>query len=405
MNKKFILVLNCGSSSLKFSLVNTLNLEEQIFGFSDYLFSTNPMFTWTTKDSVKVKKKLNKNSGYKESLLFLINNILSDKEIKKIFAIGHRVVHGGEKVKKSVIINKEIIEIIKDSVQFAPLHNPASLASIAESLRLFPNLSERNVAVFDTAFHQTMPKESYLYAIPMNLYEKYKIRRYGAHGISHYYIVKKISEYLKKPIEKINIISCHLGNGGSITAIVNGKSIDTSMGLTPLEGIVMGTRSGDIDPSIIFYLYKTLGFNIEKIFRLLNSKSGILGLTKKSSDFRFLEKNFNYLNEAKIAMKIYCHRLAKYIASYFSLMNDHVDSIVFTGGIGENSCLMREITLKKLSLLNVYYNNERNFEIHSGRSGKITDDIGIPVFVIPSKESIIIAEETYRTVKSLDSNF
>ncbi|KAI9575692.1 hypothetical protein GQX74_015760 [Glossina fuscipes] len=246
-----------------------------------------------------------------------------------------------------------------------------------------------------------MPKESYLYAIPYFLYKNYNIRRYGAHGISHYYVSRKAAQILNIPIEKSNFITCHLGNGGSVAAIFNGKCIDTSMGLTPLEGLVMGTRCGDIDPSIIFYLNEKFHIPIKKIRNILSKESGLLGLTQISSDFRYIEKNFFYDASATIAMKIYCRRLAKYIGAYSTLMNNKLDGIIFTGGIGENACHMRELSINKLNLLGFFIDVEKNLKVRLGKSGIITKKNSRPVLVIPTNEELIIAQETLRITNKL----
>lgn len=254
--------------------------------------------------------------------------------------------------------------------------------------------------MFDTAFHSTIPKKSYLYAIPYTFYKKYGIRRYGAHGISHSYVMHCSSEFLKIPVPKLNIITCHLGNGASVAAIRNGICVDTSMGLTPLEGLVMGTRSGDIDPAIIFFMYNKLKMNMKDIENVLIKKSGLLGLSEFSSDLRDLEDKYPYNSKVKLSIDVFCHRLSKYISSYSSLMEGRLDALVFTGGIGENSCLIRTITISYLSLLNCKINEELNMLTKFGKKGLISSNDSISILVIPTNEELVIAKEA----ESLISN-
>ncbi|MFI4819148.1 MAG: acetate kinase [Enterobacterales bacterium] len=392
---KLILVFNCGSSSIKFSIINVINNFKYINGCAECLNIKKSIIKYNIN---KIHKKflLGDYCNHKKAILFIVNNILEkNKNISNnIIGIGHRIVHGGEKFKKSVLINDEVIKEIKNSIPFAPLHNPAHLIGINESFKLFPKLSKNNVAVFDTAFHQTIPEESYLYPIPYFLYKKHKIRRYGAHGTSNLYIKLEAKKILKKKNSNNNLIICHLGNGSSISAIRNGKCVDTSMGMTPLEGLVMGTRSGDIDPSIIFYLHDILKFSTYDINKILNKKSGLLGITEKNSDFRFVEKNYYYKENARRAMNIYCHRLAKYIGSYSSLMNGKLDALIFTGGIGENSYMLRKLTLNRLSLLGFFIDNNKNKKICFGKTGLITKKNSLKSIVITTKEDLIIAHNT-----------
>ncbi|BGI51081.1 MAG: acetate kinase [Arsenophonus endosymbiont of Ceratovacuna japonica] len=400
MSSKFILVLNCGSSSIKFAIINPLNNEEQLSGLAECFYLPEANIKWKI-DGIKNESSLLTGSAHNEALIFIVNKILTEKPelAQNISAIGHRIVHGGEKFTKSVIINDVVINSIKSSIPFAPLHNPAGIIGIEEAKKAFPHLNDKHVAVFDTAFHQTMPIESYLYALPYSLYKDHGIRRYGAHGISHYYVSQQAAKELKKPINELNLITCHLGNGGSVTAIVNGKSVDTSMGLTPLEGLVMGTRSGDIDPAIIFYLHNTLGMSINKINTLLTKESGILGLTKITNDCRYIENNYNTKPNAKIAMDVYCHRLSKYICAYCAVMEGRLDAIIFTGGIGENSYLVRELTLKKLSLIGIKYDHKRNLSVNFNKPCKITTDDSILALVIPTNEELVIAQDTSRLTR------
>ena len=397
MSSKLVLVLNCGSSSLKFAIIDPFNGEEQLSGLAECFHLPEARIKWKI-DGTKNEAALGAGAAHSEAMTFIVNQILTQKPelAQAISAIGHRIVHGGEKFTQSVVINDEVVEGIKASIPFAPLHNPAGIIGLEEAKKAFPHLNDKHVAVFDTAFHQTMPVEAYLYALPYNLYKEHGIRRYGAHGTSHYYVSQQAAKELNKSINELNVITCHLGNGGSVTAVVNGQSVDTSMGLTPLEGLVMGTRSGDIDPAIIFHLHDALGMSVDKINTLLTKESGILGLTEVTNDCRYVEDNYNTKPDAKRAMDVYCHRLAKYIAAYCALMEGRLDAIVFTGGIGENSALVRELTLKKLSLIGIKYDHERNLAARFGKSGKITTDDSISVLVIPTNEELVIAQDASR---------
>lgn len=397
MSSKLVLVLNCGSSSLKFAIIDPINGEEQLSGLAECFHLPEARIKWKI-DGTKNEAALGSGAAHSEAMAFIVNQILTAKPelAQAISAIGHRIVHGGEKFTKSVIINDEVVEGIKASIPFAPLHNPAGIIGLEEAKKAFPHLNDKHVAVFDTAFHQTMPVEAYLYALPYNLYKEHGIRRYGAHGTSHYYVSQQATKELNKSIDKLNVITCHLGNGGSVTAVVNGQSVDTSMGLTPLEGLVMGTRSGDIDPAIVFHLHDALGMSVDQINTLLTKESGILGLTEVTNDCRYVEDNYDTKADAKRAMDVYCHRLAKYIAAYCALMEGRLDAIIFTGGIGENSALVRELTLKKLSLIGIKYDHERNLAARFGKSGKITTDDSIPALVIPTNEELVIAQDASR---------
>ncbi|VFP84005.1 Acetate kinase [Candidatus Erwinia haradaeae] len=401
MSKNVVLVLNCGSSSLKFSILDPHDGQEYLSGIAECFHLENARIHWIFNEiDMTNESHLGSGAAHKEALSFIVNTILASKPAlsEKITAIGHRVVHGGRNLTKSSVINNTLIQDIHNASSFAPLHNPAHIVGINEALTHFPHLSHKNVAVFDTAFHQTMPEESYLYALPYYMYKEHGIRRYGAHGTSHRYITQETAKILKKPASELHIITCHLGNGSSIAAILNGQCVDTSMGLTPLEGLVMGTRSGDIDPSIIFFLHDKLGMNIDAINHMLTQKSGLLGLTEVSSDCRYLEENYTCNANAKRAMDVYCHRLAKYIASYTALMEGHIDAITFTGGIGENSYMVRQLTLNKLSLLGIRVDYDRNVSTRFGHSGFINQENSLPILVLPTKEELLIAQDTMRLI-------
>ncbi|KHS79805.1 acetate kinase [Pectobacterium brasiliense] len=397
MSSKLVLVLNCGSSSLKFAIIDAINGEEYLSGLAECFNLPEARIKWKM-DGSKQDAELGAGAAHSEALNFIVNTILSQKpELSaQLVAIGHRIVHGGEKFTQSAIITDDVLQGIKDSVPFAPLHNPAHLIGIDEALKSFPHLADKNVAVFDTAFHQTMPEESYLYALPYKLYKENHIRRYGFHGTSHYFVSREAAKVLNKPVEELNVITCHLGNGGSVTAIRNGECVDTSMGLTPLEGLVMGTRCGDIDPAVIFHLHDALGMDIDRINTLMTKESGLLGLTEVTSDCRYVEDNYETKADAKRAMDVYCHRLAKYIGSYAALMEGRLDAVIFTGGIGENAAMVRELSLKKLGLLGFDVDHERNLAARFGKAGNIAKDGTRPALVIPTNEELVIAEDAYR---------
>ena len=397
MSSKLVLVLNCGSSSLKFAIIDAVNGEEHISGLAECFHLPEARIKWKM-DGGKEEAALGAGAAHSEALKYIVNKILSKKpELSaELVAIGHRIVHGGEKLTKSMLINDAVIEGIKESIPFAPLHNPAHLIGIDEALKSFPKLADKNVAVFDTAFHQTMPEESYLYALPYKLYRDHHVRRYGAHGTSHFYVTQEAAKMLNKPVEEVNLITCHLGNGGSVSAIRNGKCVDTSMGLTPLEGLVMGTRSGDIDPAIIFHLHDSLGMSVDQINKMLTKESGLLGLTEVTSDCRYVEDNYTTQPDAKRAMDVFCHRLAKYIGSYTSLMEGRLDAVVFTGGIGENAAMVRELSLGKLGLLGFEVDHERNLAARFGKSGAINKEGTRTALVIPTNEELVIAQDAAR---------
>ena len=397
MSKNLILILNCGSSSLKFAILDPKTGDEKLSGLAEAFHLKDARIKWKLHGE-KGNADLGAGAAHSEALSFIANELLSEELKASIGAIGHRIVHGGERFTSSVVINDDVIKGIEEAVQFAPLHNPAHLIGIQEAFRIFPELKDKNVAVFDTAFHQTMPEEAFLYALPYNLYTEHHIRRYGAHGTSHLFISREVAERVGKPVDQVNTIVCHLGNGGSVSVVRNGKCIDTSMGLTPLEGLVMGTRSGDIDPAIIFYLYKNLGMSMDEIENTLVKKSGLLGLTQVTSDCRYAEDNYDDASkpEAKRALDVYSYRLAKYIGAYMAILgDDHLDAIAFTGGIGENSAHVRELTLNHLKLFGVKLDHDRNLAARFGKEGVITaDDSAFKAIVIPTNEELVIAQDT-----------
>ncbi|OOF84745.1 acetate kinase [Rodentibacter ratti] len=394
---KLVLILNCGSSSLKFAILDPATGEEKLSGLAEAFFLPESRIKWKLNGE-KGNADLGAGAAHTEALDFLASNIMTDELKSSIAAIGHRIVHGGEKYTKSVLINDDVIKNIEDAAQFAPLHNPAHLIGIREAFKAFPHLKDKNVAVFDTAFHQTMPEEAYLYALPYSLYENNGIRRYGAHGTSHFFISREVAKRVGKPVDQVNTIICHLGNGGSVSVVRHGECIDTSMGLTPLEGLVMGTRCGDIDPAIIFYLYKNLGMSMDQIEETLVKKSGLLGLTGVTSDCRYSEDNYENPShpEAKRALDVYSYRLAKYIGAYMAALgDDYLDAIAFTGGIGENSAQVRRLTLNHLKLFGIKIDEERNLAARFGNEGVITaDDSKFKAIVLPTNEELVIAQDT-----------
>lgn len=376
---KLVLVLNCGSSSLKFAIVDAENGNESLTGLAECLHLPEARIKW--KLDGKHEAQLGDGAAHEEALSFIVETILASKPelAENLAAIGHRIVHGGEQFTQSALIDEAVLKGIEDAATFAPLHNPAHVIGIKAAQKAFPKL--KNVAVFDTAFHQTMPEEAYLYALPYKLYKEQGIRRYGMHGTSHLFITREAAERLGKPENELNIINCHLGNGASVCAIKNGKSVDTSMGLTPLEGLVMGTRCGDIDPAIIFHLHDTLGYSVEQINTMLTKESGLQGLTEVTSDCRYVEDNYGTKEDANRAMDVFCHRLAKYVAGYTACLDGSLDAIVFTGGIGENSAPIREMVLNRLGILGVEADKEANLKARFGGEGVITTESSrIPVW-------------------------
>lgn len=392
MHSKLVLVLNCGSSSLKFAVIDATTGDEKLSGLAECLHLDEARIKWKL-DGDKGSADLGSHAAHQEALDYIVQSILPlQPEIATcLIAIGHRVVHGGEQFTQSAIIDDQVIHGIEACSTLAPLHNPAHLIGIRAAQKAFPTLP--NVAVFDTAFHQTIPEQAYLYALPYSMYRENGIRRYGMHGTSHYFIALKAAEMLGKPLEQLNIINCHLGNGGSVCAIKGGKSVDTSMGLTPLEGLVMGTRCGDIDPAIIFHLHDALGFSLDDIHRILTKESGLQGITEVTSDCRYVEDNYQQKEEARRALDLFTYRLAKYIASYTVALDGQLDAIVFTGGIGENSAPVRAETMRRLSLIGFTLDEEANRTYRFGKAGNIATADSRPALIIPTNEEWVIARD------------
>ncbi len=396
-----VLVINCGSSSLKFQLIDSESEKCLAKGLCERIGIEGSMITYAPEGGEK-EKTTTPMPDHTEAIRLVLEALTNEKtgvvkDLSEIGAVGHRVVHGGEKFANSVVITDEVMAAIEECNDLAPLHNPANLIGINACKKLMPNTPM--VGVFDTAFHQTMPEEAYMYGLPYEYYQKYKIRRYGFHGTSHSYVSKKAAEVLGKKYEDLKIIVCHLGNGASVSAVKNGKCVDTSMGLTPLEGLIMGTRSGDIDPAIMEFIAHKEGKSIDEIMTILNKKSGVLGLSDNlSSDFRDLEDAFNNGDANAIrTIKTFCYRVAKYIGSYAAAMNG-VDVICFTAGVGENASLVRSTVCEYLGYLGVTIDEEANHK--RGEDIAITTpDSKTTVMVIPTNEELAIARETVRLVK------
>ena len=396
-----ILVINCGSSSLKFQLIDSETEKCIAKGLCERIGIEGSRITYTP-DGGEKEQTVTPMPDHTEAIRLVLEALTNEKtgvvkSLDEIGAVGHRIVHGGEKFAASTIITDDVMKAIEECNDLAPLHNPANLIGINACKKLMP--ATPMVAVFDTAFHQTMPEEAYMYGLPYEYYEKYKIRRYGFHGTSHSYVSRKAAEVLGKKYEDLKIIVCHLGNGASVSAVKNGKCVDTSMGLTPLEGLIMGTRSGDIDPAIMEFIAHKEGKNIDEIMTVLNKKSGVYGLSNNlSSDFRDLEAGYNNGDAHCIrTMNTYCYRVAKYIGSYVAAMNG-VDVICFTAGIGENAPLVRSLVCEHLGFLGVSIDEEANHK--RGEEIAIsTPDSKTTVMVIPTNEELAIARETVSLVK------
>lgn len=396
-----ILVINCGSSSLKYQLINSDSEEVLAKGLCERIGIEGSAITHQPKGGAKNSTQVEM-KNHTDAVKYVIEKLTDEqvgvvKSLSEIDAVGHRIVHGGEKFAKSVVIDEEVLQAIEECNDLAPLHNPANLIGIRSCKEIMPDVPM--VAVFDTAFHQTMPKKAYLYGLPYEYYEDYKVRRYGFHGTSHDFVSKRAAELLEKDRNDLKIIVCHLGNGASITAVNKGQSVDTSMGLTPLEGLIMGTRSGDMDPAIISFLCEKEGKTAAEMIDICNKKSGVLGLSKGlSSDFRDLGQAAAEGNElAKTTLETYSYRVAKYIGAYVAAMNG-VDVIAFTAGVGENNSSVRKDILDYFGYLGIEVDEEKNSirgeEIIISKPGsKVT------AMVVPTNEELAIARETVRLVK------
>lgn len=391
---KKILVVNCGSSSIKYELFDAESLTGVASGLLERIGSKPAVLKHEVNGSL-TRSEVDV-SNHKQGLELILEVLLKTEpkaieSLEEIIAVGHRVVHGGDTFFESTVVDEKVLEALRRWAHLAPLHNPPNIAGIEAARSLLPRVPQ--VAVFDTAFHQTMPETAYLYAIPYELYEKFGIRKYGFHGTSHKYVAYKAAEILGEQIGKLRIVTCHLGNGCSITAVKNGRSVDTSMGFTPLEGLVMGTRSGDLDPSIVFYLIEK-GFLPKEVEDLLNKKSGLLGLSGVSNDIRDLKREAETGNRrARLALEIFAYRAKKYIGAYVAALGG-IDVLVFTGGIGENDPLMRKMICSNMEFLGLKLDSKVN-EMLIGKTGIISNEQSrVKILVIPTDEELAIAEET-----------
>lgn len=396
-----VLVINCGSSSLKYQLIDSETEKPLASGLCERIgidgrLVHKPIAKGLDKVTIEAEMKTH------ETAIKMVLDALIDKEhgvienLDEIKAVGHRVVHGGEKFASSVIISEEVIEAIESCNELAPLHNPANLIGIRACQAALPKVPM--VAVFDTAFHQTMPEKAFLYGLPLEYYEKYKIRRYGFHGTSHSFVSQELAKAAGLDIKNSKLIVCHLGNGSSISAVLNGKSIDTSMGFTPLAGVLMGTRSGDIDPAIIEYIMKKEQKDIDATMKLLNKDSGVYGLSRNiSSDFRDLDQAYREGNKAADnAVQTFCYQVAKYVGAYVAALNG-VDAIAFTAGVGENDGRVRELVMAQLSYLGITIDKEAN-KTRGEEKMISTKDSKIKVYIIPTNEELAIARETVELI-------
>jgi acetate kinase len=409
-----ILVLNCGSSSVKFQVIETdidlieKNADKRLAGGLLERVIGQALISVQVEGQPKIKSA-EPLRDHRAGIDWIIKWITSPeskikniKSLADIHAVGHRVVHGGERFTMSVLINDDVIREIEDSIELAPLHNPANLRGIQGARELMGSHIPQ-VAVFDTSFHSTMPESSYLYAIPYQLYRRHKIRRYGFHGTSHRYVAYRYRTLVGKKLEDTNVITIHLGNGCSACAIKNGQSFDTSMGFTPLEGLVMGTRGGDMDPSIIEFIRNKEGMTVREIDTMLNKQSGLLGLSGLTNDMRDLiaEEQENNDRRAHLAIEIFVQRVKKYIGAYLVEMGG-ADSIIFTGGIGENSAIIRERICRGMEFLGLNIDKEKNDSMVGGKEGDISNPKSkLKAFVIPTNEELLIARDTVRTVKNV----
>ncbi|NLW22249.1 MAG: acetate kinase [Tissierellia bacterium] len=394
-----ILVINCGSSSLKYQLLNMENEEVLAKGLVERIGieGSRVKHKAVGKEEVIIEEAM---EDHRRALELVLNALVDPEHgviesMDEIGAVGHRVVHGGEKFSSSTIIDDEVLKAIYDCIELAPLHNPPNIMGIEACRQLMPNTPM--VAVFDTAFHQTIPPANYMYPLPYELYEKYGIRKYGFHGTSHKYVALRAAEMVHRPIETLNIVTCHLGNGASVCAIQGGKSIETSMGFTPLEGLAMGTRSGDVDPAVIPFIMEKENMSFEEVNEMLNKKSGVLGLSGISSDFRDLEEAAAKGNKrAQLAIDVFCNRVKKYIGAYAALMC-HIDVLVFTAGIGENSISIREKICEGLDCISIRLDKELNKV--RGKEAILTKDLtSTQILVIPTNEELMIARDTLELV-------
>jgi acetate kinase len=399
-----ILVLNSGSSSVKYQMIDPESEQCLARGLVERIGMAGAMLTHkpNDRDEVRLTGEILDHKVAIEYVLSILlsknHGVINDKS--EISAVGHRVVHGGESFKGSVLISSDVIKEISRCMEYAPLHNPPNLKGIRATEALLPGIPQ--VAVFDTAFHQTMPKYAYMYGLPYVLYKRHGIRRYGFHGTSHLYVSHRAAAMLKRPLDELRMITCHLGNGSSVAAVRHGESIDTSMGFTPLEGLLMGTRSGDLDPAVVLHIMNKEELSMHEANTMLNKHSGIQGLSGISSDMREIEEEMQENSRAKLAHDVFCYRLKKYIGAYTAALGG-LDVIVFTGGIGENSAIVRHDVLKDMSYLGIDIDNAKN-ESRSRGERKITSEKSkVKVLIIPTNEELVIAMDTMRIVTDTKS--
>ena len=391
MSKDSVLVINCGSSSLKFAVINPKTEEEGINGIAERLGSPEASITWKLNGE-KSTQQLGE-AAHDAAIEALLGLLRDNHLIENIAAVGHRVVHGGEAFTSSTLVTDEVLTAIENTSHLAPLHNPANLTGILAAQKFFPELPQ--IVVFDTAFHQTMPAESFMYAIPHSLYKNHGVRRYGFHGTSYRYVAEATAEMLNLDINNSGILIAHLGNGASACAVKNGKSVDTSMGLTPLEGLVMGTRSGDVDPNLFSFLNKECGYSLDEITDILNKKSGLLGLSEIDNDCRTIENAAAEGNErAQLTINVFCNVLAKKLAGFATELGGKIDALVFTGGIGENSSTIRKNVLDRLAVLGFEVAEQVNKDMFRGKCGVITKEGSTVAAVIATNEELMIARDT-----------
>lgn len=398
MSKK-ILVINAGSSSLKFQFIDTDTEEVFAKGNVEKINEEGSFLRYKAKGKETIKDRPISNHT---QAMEIVLETLTDKEVgvisdvNEIDGFGHRVVNVGEEYFDPCLVSKKTLEDFKTKVDFSPLHVPGAIAGIEACMNICPKTP--NVAVFDIGFHKTMPEFVYRYAIPTKYYDEYKIRRYGAHGTSHFYVTQRCAELLGKKPEEINMVSCHIGSGASICAVKNGKSFDTSMGFTPLEGIIMNTRSGDIDPAVVEFICNKEGKTVSEVLTMLNKKSGLYGLTNGVADMRDITENLDR-KDIKLAFDMYCHRIKKYICSYFGILGG-ADAIVFTAGCGEHTPELREAVTEGLEMFGIKVDHDKNWNAKRGEEWEISaDDSKVKVFIIPTNEELVIAKETEKMLK------
>jgi acetate kinase len=393
---QYVLVLNCGSSSIKFAIIEAKTGTSPLHGLAENLSTASSKLGFSYQHT-QYDGELPVNTDHQQALAVIADTLKQFEYLsQRIVAVGHRVVHGGEYFTHSTLIDEQVKQAIEKTSLMAPLHNPVNLTGITSAQNAFPHLP--HIAVFDTAFFQTMPKHAYLYALPYELYQQHNIRRYGFHGTSHYFVAHEAANTLKKELSTCNLITAHLGNGCSIAAIRQGKAIDTSLGFTPLEGLMMGTRCGDIDPSLPTYLIEQLGYSAAEVTELLNKESGLLGISKLSNDCRTLEQQAKKGNQqAKLALDMFIYRLVKYIGAYLAVVGP-LDALVFTGGIGENSAYVREKTISQLEHMGLQLDADKNLKMCFGESGLISHANSKPIFAIATNEEWVIAKDAMQYV-------